>query len=336
MLSYYLIVSGLLMFSGLFSGLTLSLMSLNKLRLARKAELGDKKAVKIYEIRKRGNLLLCTLIIGNIAVNSALSIYLGSLTNGFLAGLIATILIVIFGEILPQAVFSRYALKIGYFFYPFVKLLIITLYPLSAPIAWLLDKLLGEEMPDIYEKREIEKLVEFQKSHPSSPIDADEARIIKGALNFSDKTVEDIMTPENVVFMLESNQSVDKELIKLVKERAFSRIPVFTKEKNNIIGLLYTRDLLGVDLEKDLKVKDFIKKEILSLEIDEKLDQVLHKFIKSHVHLGIVFNEFKNFEGVVSLEDVLEEIIRKEIVDEYDKVADLRKKAREKVSKSLS
>jgi len=109
----YLIVVFLVLFSALFSGLTLGFFSLNKDDLERKAELGDKQAKKVYKIRKNGNLLLCTLLIGNVAVNSTLSIFLGSLASGFMAGLIATALIVVFGEIIPQAAFSRYALTLG-------------------------------------------------------------------------------------------------------------------------------------------------------------------------------------------------------------------------------
>ena len=109
----YFIVIILVAFSGVFSGLTLGFFSLGKDDLERKAELKDKDAIKVYKIRKDGNLLLCTLLIGNVAVNSAISIFLGSITSGVAAGFIATSLIVIFGEIIPQATFSRYALIVG-------------------------------------------------------------------------------------------------------------------------------------------------------------------------------------------------------------------------------
>ena len=110
----YFIVLVLVSFSALFSGLTLGFFSLNRDDLQRKSELGDKKAKKIYSIRKRGNLLLTTLLVGNVAVNATLSIYLGSIASGFIAGIIATGLIVVFGEIVPQATFSRFALMLRY------------------------------------------------------------------------------------------------------------------------------------------------------------------------------------------------------------------------------
>ncbi len=106
----YFIVILLVVLSRIFSGLTLGFFSLNKDDLERKAELGDERAKKIYKLRKNGNLLLCTLLIGNVAVNSTLSIFLGSIVSGFTAGIMATALIVVFGEIVPQASFSRFAL----------------------------------------------------------------------------------------------------------------------------------------------------------------------------------------------------------------------------------
>ncbi len=329
----YFIVVILLLFSGLFSGLTLSLMSLSNDELRRRVELGDEKAKKIYSVRKDGNLLLCTLIIGNVAVNSALSIFLGSITNGFLAGILATSLIVIFGEITPQAVFSRYAFKVSAYFIPLVRFFILIFYPLSKPISWVLDKILGEEMPNVYSKKELEKIVEFHEDNPASAVDADEERIIKGALNFSDKKVADVMTPESVVFRLDYDQILDKDLIKKIKEKAFTRIPVYRGEKDNIVGILYTKDLL--DICHKVKVGKITRKKVIFIPAEENLDQALNEFIANRIHLMVVLNEFGNFEGVVTLEDILEEIIKLEIVDEYDKSVDLREVAKEKMMKSI-
>ncbi len=328
----YLIIVLLLILSGIFSGLTLSLMSLNKEDLKRKAEVGDKTAQKIYKIRKNGNLLLCTLIIGNVAVNSILAIFLGSLTSGFLAGILATALIVIFGEIMPQALFSRYAFKISGYFVFLARFFIFIFYPLSSPIAWALNKVLGEEMPSVYTKKELEKLIESQEDNPKSPLDADEERIIKGALNFSDKDVSSVMTPENVVFMIEADSILDKKLINQIKEKAFTRIPVYKKEKENIIGILYVKDLLNIETGR-FKVEEVARKKVIFMEASKKLDEALNNFITNRIHLAIVVNDFGNFEGVVTLEDVLEEIMNVEIVDEDDKFVDLRKIAKEKVKK---
>ena len=229
----YFIIIFLVLFSALFSGLTLGFFSLNKDDLERKVELGDKQAKKVFKIRKNGNLLLCTLLIGNVAVNSTLSIFLGSIASGFAAGLMATCLIVIFGEIIPQAAFSRYALILGAKFAWLVRFFLIILFPVCWPLAWLLDKVLGDEMPTVYSKHELMKIVEEHEGLKESEIDKDEEKIVKGALSFSDKKVQDVMTPRTAVFSLALEQRLDKTTVKKIFESGHSRIPIYKKNLDN-------------------------------------------------------------------------------------------------------
>ena len=107
------IVTVLVILSGTFAGLTLALFSLDLTTLERKAKLGDIRAKKVYPVRRKGNLLLCTLLLANVASYTSMAVFLGSIVNGVAAGIIATALIFLFGEILPQAIFPRYALMIG-------------------------------------------------------------------------------------------------------------------------------------------------------------------------------------------------------------------------------
>ena len=323
----YIIVIALVLLSGLFSGLTLGLLSLDKNELKRKVSLGNKNAKKVYAVRKRGNFLLCTLLLGNVAVNSTLAIFLGDIVSGFTAGLIATGLIIIFGEIIPQATFSRHALKIGARTAWLVKIFMFILFPICWPISWVLDKALGEEMPTIYSKKELMKIIEEHGGAKESKIDFDEERIIKGALSYSDKMVKEIITPRTVVYALESKNILDKKLLNKIKERGFTRIPIYKDSIDNTIGILYIKDLINIKL--GTKIKNIYKKEnILEVGNDLRLDKLLNKFIKSKAHLAFVRNEYNALEGVVTLEDVIEEIIKREIVDETDKIANLQKKAK--------
>ncbi len=319
----YLIIIILVFFSAIFSGLTLGFFSLGKDSLKRKAEVGDKRAKKVYEVRKNGNLLLCTLLIGNVAVNAALSIFLGSIASGFTAGLIATTLIVIFGEILPQATFSRYALKIGSKLAFIVKIFIFILLPITWPLARILDWILGEEMPTIYSKRELAKLIEDHENSRDSEIDEDEERIIKGALSYSEKKVRDIMTPRVAMFCLSANKKIDEKLLKTISNAGHSRIPVYEKSLDNIIGILYVKDLINTNW-KNKKVRDVARKDVIFVDHNKPLDDLLNEFKKTRYHLFIVLNEFGGVAGLVTIEDVLEEIIGAEIVDEFDKHEDLR------------
>lgn len=323
----YLIITILIIFSALFSGLTLGLMSLNAPELKRKMALGDKAAAKVYKIRRRGNLLLTTLLVSNVAVNATLSIFLGSITSGFAAGLIATSLIVILGEITPQAIFSRFALSLGAKMAWFVKIFIFILYPVCWPIAWVLNKVLGDEMPNIYSKKELMKIIEEHEGAKESDVDADEERIIKGALTFSDKRVKDVMTPKTVMKALEYSQKIDKSLLDSLRDASHSRIPVYKQTLDNIVGILYLAQLLG---EKNIgkTVGRVAGKKVFFVDENKKLDITFNTFLNTHHHLFIVNNEFGSVTGLITLEDVLEEIIRSEIMDEDDEHRDLRRLAK--------
>ncbi len=328
----YFIVIILVAFSGVFSGLTLGFFSLGKDDLERKAELKDKDAIKVYKIRKDGNLLLCTLLIGNVAVNSAISIFLGSITSGVAAGFIATSLIVIFGEIIPQATFSRYALIVGARLAWLVRLFIFIFYPICKPLAWALDKSLGEEIPTIYSKKELTKLIEDHEDNKKSDLDSDEERIIKGALSYSHKTVRDIMTPRTQVVAFPFDQKLDKKTINKISESGRSRMIIFDKSINNVVGILYVKDLIGKVLESETMMS-LARKDVIFVDDEKPLDDLLNAFKETRNHLFVALNEFGEVAGIVTIEDVLEEIIGAEIVDEFDKHENLRAVARKKAKK---
>jgi len=326
----YFIVIILVGFSALFSGLTLGFFSLSRDDLERKVKLGDKEAKRVYDVRKNGNLLLCTLLIGNVAVNSAISIFLGSIVSGFLAGLMATGLIVVFGEIIPQATFSRYALYLGSRLALLVRILIFVLFPICWPLAWLLDSALGDEIPTVYSKHELMKIVEDHENMKESEIDADEEKIIKGALSYSDKTVRDILSPRVEIFALPADKVLDSKTIKSIYESGHSRIPVYEGSLDNIIGILYGKDLIGHNF-RDKKVGDLARKDVIYVDNTKPLDQLLNAFKKTRHHMFVVLSEYGGVAGIVTIEDVLEEIIGEEIVDEFDKFDDIQEEARKKL-----
>ncbi len=328
----YLIVIVLIMMSALFSGLTLGFFSLNKDDLGRKAELGDKQAKKVYSVRKNGNLLLCTLLIGNVAVNSVLAIFLGSIASGVAAGLLATGLIVIFGEIVPQAAFSRYALALGSRLVWLVRIFLIILFPICWPLAWILDKVLGDELDTVYSKRELIKMIEKHEDLSESEIDEDEERIIKGGLSYSEKTAQDIMTPRVEMVALKKEQRLDKKTLAKVVATGHSRIPIYKERMDNVIGILYVKDLIGVDL-KNKTAGSLARKNTIFVDSLAFLDNLLEDFKRTRNHLFVVIDKYNSVVGVVTIEDVLEEIIGAEIVDEFDDRVDLQEQAKKKAKK---
>ncbi len=329
MVENYFIVLLLLLLSAIFSGLTLGLMGLDVYELQRKVKLGDKNATIIYPLRKQGNQLLCTLLIGNVAVNSALAVFLGSITPGFIAGLIATSLIVIFGEIIPQSVFSRHGLRFGAKAVPMLYIFHILLFPITWPLAKMLDKVLGGELPTIYSKKELKLLLEEHNNSQHSKLDADELRILKGGLEYSDMVVKDVMTPRVNTFFLKKSAVLNKRTLKLVQSKGHSRIPVFDKTRDVVVGILYSKDLIPIDPDDNELVGNVMRKKVHTISENDPLDSVLNRFKKEKVHIFEVVDDFGGMSGIITLEDVLEEIVG-EIVDEYDTQVDMRKMKKDK------
>ncbi len=328
----YIIAIFLVGLSAIFSGLTLGFFSLNKDDLERKMGLGNSDAKKVYKVRKNGNQLLCTLLIGNVAVNSTLSIFLGSIASGLVAGFIATTLIVIFGEIIPQSVFSRYALTLGAKFVWLINIFIILFYVIAKPLAVILDKVLGAEIPTVYSKKELTKLIEDHEILEESDIDSDEKRILKGALSFSQRKVSDIMTPRMEMVAFAGNIKLSKETIEKIKETGRSRIPIFEKDQDHIVGVLYAKDLIG-GCPAIKTLKSMARDDVIFVDSEKPLDDLLNAFKQSRHHLFVVLDKYGGVAGIVTIEDVIEEIIGDEIVDEFDQHEDLQKVAKRKLEK---
>jgi metal transporter CNNM len=318
------------MLSALCSGLTLGMMSLGVSELERKVNIGDENAAKILRVRKHGSLLLCALLLSNTAVNSTISVFLGSVTSGILAGITSTMLIVIFGEIAPQALFSRHALQYGAKVVWIVRALMFVTYPIAKPTSIFIDWLFGKEIPTRWDKKEITEII---KTHEENSIDSDESRIIQGALNFSDKKAHDVLTPATVLFMLSSTEEVTVSVLMKIHEQAFSRIPVYDGTRDNIIGVLYAKSLIGYKTDGATKtVGDLCDRDgIMTYRDDTKLDLILNNLLKLKKHMSFVFDEYGNLKGVVTMEDIMEEIIDKEILDESDDISDLQAHAKEKM-----
>ena len=312
----------LLGFSALFSGLTLGLLSLSPAELKRKMELGSRDAALIYPLRERGNQLLVTLLIGNVLVNAILSVFLGNLTTGLIAVIVSTSLITIFGEIIPQAVFSRHGLRLGARVAPVVDKLMVLLYPIAYPLSLMLDKTLGAELPPIFSKDELIKIVEEHSVSEDSDVEKDELRIVENALNFGEKLIEEVMTPRSVIQGVEQSELLSPIIIDELHKTGFSRFPVYDGSIDTVIGTLFLRDL--VQIKDSMTAKKAMEGKVFFVNEKQKLDDVLNAFFKTKHHLYIVVNEFSEVVGLITIEDVIEEILGKEIVDEFDQYEDMR------------
>lgn len=325
----------LIMMSGMFSGLNLGLMSLDKVSLEIVIGSGSaaqsKYARRIYPIRRRGNLLLCTILLGNVSVNALLSILLADFTSGLVGFLSSTILIVVCGEIFPQAVCSRYGLLVGYYTVWIVWIFLIVLLPLSYPISKILDFALGHEVGTIYTRTELKKLFDIHTTY--SDITREEANVLSGALEFGSMEVQAVMTPLDKVFMLGIDTILNRDTIKLMLQKGFSRIPVYEGSPDIITGLLFVKDLALLNPDDNLSVRKVLPtlgRNFPRVFNDTRLSQMLEEFKKGQSHIAVVRRVVEHEDsdptyenvGIVTLEDVIEEILQDEIVDETDVYVD--------------
>ena len=325
-------IAVLITLSGLFSGLNLGLMALDPTELKIVMNSGtqseQKYAKKIGPVRKHGNYLLCTLLLGNVLVNSSFTILLdGLIGNGIWAVIGSTAGIVIFGEILPQSVCSRHGLAVGARTLWITKFFMLLTFPLSFPISRILDLVLGKEMGTVYNRQQLLEMLRVTAEF--NDLEGDEVEIITGVLNFKSKTAEDVMTKLDDCFLLDESSILDFRTMSFIMQSGHSRIPVYENERHNVVGLLFVKDLAFVDPDDCIPLKTVMKfynHPINFVFHDTHLDKMLEEFKKGQSHLAVVIkvnsegegDPFYEAIGILTLEDVIEEIIQSEIVDETD------------------
>ncbi|CAG8640569.1 2136_t:CDS:2 [Paraglomus brasilianum] len=323
----------LVLVGGLFAGLTLGLMSLDGTNLHILATSGDPKqrkyAARIQPIRENGHLLLVTLLLANVIVNETLPIIMDDLIGeGLIAILISSALIVIFGEIIPQSICSRFGLAVGAFFAWPVKIFIWICFPIAYPIACLLDYMLGKS-------HELKELIQYHETSTDRGGDlvSDTVTIIQGALDLQEKTVESAMTPMSETFMMPYDAIIDRKTMEQIAKEGHSRIPVYRETRENIIGLLLVKvtypwyNTRVTWQQKSYIVNLTLRKPLYKFEIypvphvnaDVPSFDMLNTFQEGRSHMAIVTSTDDGKPiGIITLEDVLEELIQEEIYDETD------------------
>jgi metal transporter CNNM len=307
-------------FSAVCSGLNVALLSLDLADLKRKAKLGNPEARKVLPLRKNTHLTLAALLLVNVAAVSATSLVLESQLYGLVAGAVSTLLIVIFGEIMPQALFNRQALVYCARFSVLLRIMIVATYIVSKPLQLLLDGLFGEtESGALQTRRELGMMITEHLGDSSSELDNDEVEIIRGALQLSEKRVRDIMTPLRNVYWMTPADNIDAVRIDEIKLRGWSRIPILNKQRTSCFGLLLMKDLVDIDFdERAVPIHELPLYPVQLVGSMTALDTLFRKFITGGAHL-IPIEKDDRIVGIVTIEDLLEEIVGHEIEDETDR-----------------
>lgn len=324
-----IILAILLILSGLFSSAETALTTVNKLKLRDLADNGSHRAKKVLKVTENSNKLLSTILIGNNLVNiyaSALTTTLctdifGSKFIGIATGIL-TLLILIFGEITPKTIAAKYNIQLSMLFaYP-VWILMIVL----TPIVWMLNLITGIIFKifridiNATEKliTESELLTAVNVSHEEGVIEKEEQFMISNVVDFGDALSKDIMIPRADVVFADANSTYE-ELVELFKQEKYSRIPIYEESKDEVLGILYIKDLFFYRETNDMDyfdLRSILRKPVYVYEY-QKTSQIFADMKKSVCSFAVVLDEYGVTSGIITMEDLIEEIVG-EIRDEYD------------------
>jgi len=312
-------VALLVLLSAVCSGLNVALMSLETADLRRKAKIGNPDAKRVLPLRKNSHLSLAAILLTNVAAVSATSLVLEHVTGGLIAGITGTLLIVILGEIMPQALFAKQALKYVSRLAPVLRVMITLTYPISKPLQLLLDRLFGHEKTKLHSRHELGIMISEHLGDHNSELDNDEVEIIKGALQLSEKRVRDIMMPIRSVYWMTPDTPIDSRKIEEIKERGFSRIPILNQQRTTCYGVLLMKDMVDVDFDDhEIHASELSLYPVQVVGSMTALDTLFRKFITAGTHMMPVEKDDR-IVGIVTIEDLLEEIVGREIEDETDR-----------------
>ena len=321
-------------FSAFFSASETAFSSLNQIRLKSRAEDGDSSAARVLAMAEQYDKLLSTILIGNNIVNiAAASIgtilftqMLGAERGATMSTIVLTIIVLIFGEVTPKSLAKEMPEKVATAVSPFLVLLM----ALMTPLTWLFTqwkKLLGhfDHSGEADTITEGELMTMVSEAENDGELTDRESELIRSAIEFDDVEVEEILTPRVDVVAVEDDIPLE-ELAQTFAESGYSRLPVYHGTIDNIIGVVHEKDFYIARLKKATKIDDLVVPTLYTTG-STQISQLLRTLREQHHHLAVVVDEYGGTEGIITLEDILEELVG-EIWDEHDEVTeDFRKQS---------
>ncbi len=315
----------LIFLSGFFSSAETAFVSCNKARIRSLADDGDKKAARVLRILEKGSKLLSTVLIGNNIVNlsaSAISTMLATEYFGIPVGImtgILTFVILIIGEVVPKTWATVSADKMALAYAGIIQGLMVVFTPIIFIVNGVAKAILfvmridADGKPDAITEDAIKTYVDV--SHEDGEIEPEERDIIYNLFDFTDHVAKDIMIPKVRMVSVDVNFTYD-EVLDVFKECMYTRLPVYEDEKENIIGVINMKDFIALEDHENFKVRDIMREALYTHEF-KKTQDLLAQMRKETSNIVFVLNEYGTIEGMITLEDLLEEIVG-EIRDEYD------------------
>ena len=324
---YIIIMAVLVLMSAYFSATETAFSSINRTRLKTMAEKGDKRAALTYTLAEQYDRLISTILIGNNIVNIALAsigtvmfVHVYGDAGATISTVVITIVVLIFGEISPKSIAKDCPEKFAMFSAPIIRLLIWILTPINFIFTqWkkLLSRLLKIEDSAKMSQEELLMLVEEIQQDGS--VDTEEGELIRNAIEFTEQEAEDILTHRVDVEAVPL--TADKsEIAEAFSSTQFSRLLVYRESIDNIVGVIHLKDFFTSEGITKKPVKDIMTKPLF-IQKSEKINDLLKILQKNKSHLAVVLDEYGGTLGIVTMEDILEELVG-EIWDEHDEVVE--------------
>ena len=318
------------MLSAFFSSNETALTTVNKIRLRSLADDGNKKAAMVLDITENHtSKMLSAILIGNNIVNisaSSLSATLAYAFGGYMVSIataVLTVAILVFGEITPKNYATINAEKISMRYIRIIKFFMTIMTPVifiinlfSRGIMFLL-RVDPAAAKKVMTEEELRTIVDV--SHERGVIESDEKEMINNVFDLGDADAKDIMVPRVHVTFADVNNTYD-ELIEIFREDKFTRLPVYEDTQDNIVGIINMKDLLLYDKNQPFHIRDIMRKPHFTYEF-KNISELLVEMRDSTFNIAIVLDEYGEMAGLITLEDILEEIVG-EIHDEYDETED--------------
>ena len=316
--------------SAYFSATETAFNTFNKIRVKNLAEKGNKKAIRALELADSYDTLISTILIGNNIVNilaaSLSTLYFAKILAGTVVAsyytaistAVMTLLVLTFGEICPKTIAKQSPDKFVLFSTPFISMLVVIFKPLSAVFKHLqnlLGKLFKVEEDQGMTEEDLISIID--EATEGGDLDVEEGDLIKSAIEFNELEVGDIFTPRIDITAVRSD--ITKEnMANVFTESGYSRIPVYDDDLDNIHGIVYYKDFFALSHTTNIPISDIVKP-VMYVTKTQKINDLLKDLQEKQMHLAVVTDEYGSTAGIVTLEDILEEIVG-EIWDEHDEI----------------
>ena len=315
----------LLGLSAFFSSAETALTTVNKIRIRSLAEDGNKRAKTVLKITDDSGKMLSAILIGNNIVNLSAASLTTSLAYSFGGSMVAiasgilTVLILLFGEITPKTMATIHAEKMALIYAPIISIFMKVMTPvifiingLSIGVLFLL-RVDPNAKNDLMTETELRTIVDV--SHEDGVIESDEREMIYNVFDLGDDKAKDVMVPSVHVTFADVNSTYE-ELLDIFREDKFTRLPIFEDTTDNVVGTINMKDLLLYDNTKEFHIRDILREAYFTYEY-KSISELLVEMRQASFNIAIVLDEYGETAGLITLEDILEEIVG-EIHDEYD------------------